>query len=143
MVPIMLEIGDTIRIPDSELRWSFVRAGGPGGQNVNKVASKAVLRWDLIGSPSVPADIKSRLLTQQRRRITSEGELVLNSQRFRDQERNRRDCLDKLREMVQQAAKRPPMRRPTKPTRGSRARRLREKQHRSTLKGARRRPAEE
>jgi ribosome-associated protein len=139
----MFEIDATIRIPDSELRWSFVRAGGPGGQNVNKVASKAVLRWDLVGSPSVPADIKSRLLTQQRRRITSEGELVLNSQRFRDQERNRQDCLEKLREMVQQAAKRPTPRRPTKPTRGSRFARLREKHHRATIKATRRRPAEE
>ena len=139
----MLEINETIRIPDREFRWSFVRAGGPGGQNVNKVASKAVLRWDLVGSPSVPADLKSRLLIQQRRRITSEGELVLNSQRFRDQERNRQDCLEKLREMVRQAAKRPPPRRPTKPTRGSRAARLREKRRRSTIKATRRRPAEE
>jgi ribosome-associated protein len=142
-MPIMLEINDAIRIPDSEFRWSFVRAGGPGGQNVNKVASKAVLRWDLVASPSVPADIKSRLLTQQRRRITSEGELLLNSQRFRDQEKNRQDCLDKLREMLRLAAKRPRPRRPTKPTRGSRAARRREKRHRATIKAARRRPAEE
>lgn len=142
-VQIMLEINDSVRIPDSEFQWSFVRAGGPGGQNVNKVASKAVLRWHLAGSPSVPADIKRRLLTQQRGRITSEGELVLNSQRFRDQERNRQDCLDKLQEMVRQAAKPPVPRRPTKPTRGSRAARLREKHRRSTVKAARRRPAEE
>jgi ribosome-associated protein len=139
----MLQINETVRIPESEFQWSFVRAGGPGGQNVNKVASKAVLRWDLAGSPSVPAEVKSRLLTQQRRRITSEGELVLNSQRFRDQEKNRRDCLDKLQEMIRQAAQRPTPRRPTKPTRGSRAKRLREKHRRSTIKAARRRPAEE
>jgi ribosome-associated protein len=139
----MLIINDEIRIPESEFRWTFVRASGPGGQNVNKVASKAVLRWDVAGSRSMPADVKGRLRSQQRRRITSEGELVLNSQRFRDQEKNRQDCLDKLRELVRQAATPPKRRKPTRPTRGSRAARLREKRHRSTLKVSRRRPAEE
>jgi ribosome-associated protein len=139
----MLEINDKIRIPDSEFRWTFVRAGGPGGQNVNKVASKAVLRWDLAGSPSLPAEVKARLRTQQRRRITNEGDLVLNSQRFRDQERNRQDCLDKLRDLIRQAAAAPRPRKPTKPTRGSRAARLRDKRRRSTLKTGRQRPAEE
>ena len=139
----MLEINDTIRIPDSEFQWSFVRAGGPGGQNVNKVESKAVLRWDMSGSPSLPPEVKARLRTQQRRRITSEGELLLNSQCFRDQERNRQDCLEKLRDLVQQAATAPKPRRRTKPTRGSRAARRREKRHRSTLKLGRQRPAEE
>src|SRR5216683_5250278 len=139
----MLEINHKIRIPDSEFRWTFVRASGPGGQNVNKVASKAVLRWDLTGSPNLPAEVKARLRTQQRRRITNEGELVLNSQRFRDQERNRQDCLDKLRELIRQAAAAPKPRKPTKPTRGSRAARLRDKRRRSTLKTGRQRPAEE
>ena len=139
----MLVINDKICIPESEFRWNFVRASGPGGQNVNKVASKAVLRWDLAGSPSMPADVKGRLWTQQRRRITSEGELVLNSQRFRDQEKNRQDCLDKLRELVRRAATPPKLRKPTRPTRGSRKARLREKRHRSTVKLSRRRPAEE
>lgn len=139
----MLEINDQIRIPDSEFQWSFVRAGGPGGQNVNKVASRAVLRWDMNGSPSLPAEVKARLRTQQRRRITSEGELLLNSQRFRDQERNRQDCLDKLRDLVRQAATIPKRRKPTKPTRGSRAARLREKRRRSTIKMGRQRPAGE
>ena len=139
----MLAINDTIHVPDSEFQWSFVRAGGPGGQNVNKVASKAVLRWNLEGSASLPADVKARLRTQQRKRITSAGELVLNSQRFRDQDRNRQDCLDKLRDLVRQAALRPKPRRPTKPTRGSRAARLRDKQRRSTIKVGRRKPAEE
>src|SRR5262249_37901917 len=93
-----MEINDRLRIPDEEFAWSFVRAGGPGGQNVNKVASKGVLRWDLAASPSVPEDVKSRLRTLLRRRITGEGELVLCSQRHRDQQRNRQDCLDKLHE---------------------------------------------
>src|SRR5439155_16911379 len=139
----MLEINNQIRFPEGEFRWALVRAGGPGGQNVNKVASKAVLRWDLIGSPSLPAEVKARLRAQQRRRITNEGELVLNSQRFRDQEKNRQDCLDKLRELVRRAATPPKLRKPTRPTRGSRKARLREKRHRSTVKLSRRRPAEE
>jgi ribosome-associated protein len=143
MAAAMLEITDKIRIPDSEFKWNFVRAGGPGGQNVNKVASKAVLRWNLVHSPSVPADVKARLRTQQRRRITSAGDLLLNSQRFRDQEKNRQDCLDKLRDFVRQAAMPPKRRKPTQPTRGSRAARLQEKRRRSTIKTARRTPAEE
>src|SRR5690349_688299 len=96
----MLEINSQIHIPESEFEWTFVRSGGPGGQNVNKVASKAVLRWDLAASPSVPEPVKSRLRTLQRRRITTEGELVLNSQRYRDQGRNVEDCLAKLRDMI-------------------------------------------
>jgi len=139
----MLEVNDRIRIPDAELHWTFVRSGGPGGQNVNKVASKAVLRWDLAGSPAVPEDIKIRFRTLQRRRITTEGELVLSSQRYRDQERNRQDCLEKLRELLLQAAARPRVRKPTRPSRGSKARRVEMKRRRSATKTRRRRPAEE
>jgi ribosome-associated protein len=102
----MLEINAHLRIPDEEFEWSYVRSGGPGGQNVNKVASKAVLRWNVAGSPSLPADVKARLRAGQANRITAAGELVLTSQRYRDQERNRQDCLDKLREMVARAAAR-------------------------------------
>ena len=93
----MLEINERIRIPEDELRWSFVRSGGPGGQNVNKVASKAVLRWDLAASPAVPEDVKARLRSQQRKRVTERGRAAVASQRYRDQDRNRQDCLDKLR----------------------------------------------
>ena len=139
----MLEISDRLHIPDSEFVWSFVRSGGPGGQNVNKVASKAVLRWNLAGSPSVPEPVKARLRTLQRRRITGDGELVINSQRYRDQERNRQDCLDKLRAMLLEAATPPRQRKPTKPSRGSREVRLRGKHRRAATKAARRRPATE
>jgi ribosome-associated protein len=139
----MLIINDRLRIPDQEFRWSFVRSGGPGGQNVNKVASKAVLRWDLVGSPSLPTDVKARFLSQQRGRITTEGVLVLSSQRYRDQERNRQDCLDKLRDMVLGAATMPKRRRPTKKTRGSQERRLQAKKRRAGIKTGRRRPAAE
>src|SRR5262249_21495373 len=134
----MLEVNERIHIPDTEFHWTFVRAGGPGGQNVNKVASRAVLRWDVTASPSVPADIKARFLTQQRGRITSTGELVLNSQRFRDQERNRLDCLDKLREMLTQATIAPRPRKATRPTRGSKERRLAAKKHQAAAKSRRR-----
>src|SRR6266480_7659794 len=99
----MLEINAQLRIPDSELQWSFVRSGGPGGQNVNKVASKAVLRWNVKATAALPEDVKERFLTQQHRRITTEGDLVLNSQRFRDQEKNKSDCLEKVRQLVLQA----------------------------------------
>jgi ribosome-associated protein len=132
-----------LAIPDSELHWSFVRSGGPGGQNVNKVASKAVLRWDLAANATLPDDVKERLRAQQRGRITTAGELIVSSERFRDQERNRQDCLEKLRQMVRQAAVRPKPRRPTRPSRGAREARLRTKRHRATIKKARRRPAEE
>ncbi len=136
-------MSDTYPIPEHELQWTFVRAGGPGGQNVNKVASKAVLRWDLANSPSVPPEVKMRLRTLHRNRITREGELVLSSQRFRDQDRNRDDCLEKLREMLIEAAKVPKMRHATRPTRGSKVRRLREKHHKASIKAGRRSPKEE
>jgi len=138
----MLLINHRLRIPDGELHWSFVRASGPGGQNVNKVASKAVLRWDLAGS-CLPEEVKARLRVQQSRRITAEGVLILSSQRYRDQERNRQDCLEKLRALILQAATLPRPRRPTRPTRASRRARLQAKRRRSAAKAARRRPVEE
>jgi ribosome-associated protein len=139
----MLEINADIHIPDDELHWSFARSGGPGGQNVNKVASKAILRWDVTATSSLPEHVKQRLLAHQRKRITNEGELVLNSQRYRDQERNREDCLQKLREIILEAATLPKRRRPTKPTRGSRMNRLQEKRRRAGVKALRRKPGEE
>ncbi len=139
----MLEITDQIRIPDEEFEWSFVRAGGPGGQNVNKVASKAVLRWPLAASPSVPADVKARLRSRHPSRVTVEGDLLLTSQRYRDQERNKQDCLDKLREMLLRAATPPTPRKKTKPSRGAREARLADKRRQSARKRTRRSPADE
>jgi ribosome-associated protein len=137
------KMAGAIRIPEGELRWTFVRAGGPGGQNVNKVASKAVLRWNVLASPSLPAEVKDRLQSQQSGRITTEGDLIITSQRFRDQERNRLDCLAKLGAAVTQASVRPKPRKPTRPTRGSREARLVAKRRRSSIKSKRRRPVEE
>ena len=139
----MLIVNEHIRIAEEELHWSFVRSGGPGGQNVNKVASKAVLRWDLAGSPGVPEAVKSRLRTLQRRRITQDGELLITSQRWRDQDRNRQDCLEKLRDMLLEAATVPRPRKVTKATRGSRERRLANKRHRSSAKQLRRQPVDD
>jgi ribosome-associated protein len=139
----MLPITEQVSIPDDELEWSFARAGGPGGQNVNKVSSKALLRWKLAGNTTLPAEAKARLQGQQRRRITTEGDLLITSQRYRDQERNKQDCVDRLREMVVSALEAPTPRRATRPTRGSRRRRLADKRHNSERKEQRRDPAGE
>lgn len=139
----MLEINAHIQIPDDELTWSYVRSGGPGGQNVNKVASKAVLRWNVAATTCLRPEVKARLCGQQRRRVTNEGDLVLTSQRYRDQERNREDCLEKLRAMVLEALQVPKARQATRPTRGAKERRLGEKRHRSAAKSARRVPTED
>jgi ribosome-associated protein len=134
----MLEVTPAIRIPLDEFAWSFARSGGPGGQNVNKVASKAVLRWNLDASPSVPNDVKARFRDKFPSRITTEGELVLASELTRDQGRNREDCLAKLAAMLRVAAVRPKVRRPTKPTKGSQRRRVEAKRRLSHRKAGRR-----
>jgi ribosome-associated protein len=139
----MLDISDAIHIPDEEFSWTFARSGGPGGQNVNKVASKAVLRWNLDASPSLPLDVKTRLREQQRRRVTTEGDFLITSQRYRDQERNRTDCIEKLRQMLLQALTPPKPRKKTKPSRGAKERRLATKRHRAATKAVRRHRGEE
>jgi ribosome-associated protein len=134
----MLEVTPAIRIPLDEFEWSFARSGGPGGQNVNKVASKAVLRWNFAGSPSIPDDVKARFQERFPSRITTEGELVLSSELTRDQGRNRDDCLEKLAVMLRLAAVRPKARRATKPSKASRRRRVEAKRHQSARKASRR-----
>ena len=138
-----MEITPPLHIPDEELSFTFARSGGPGGQNVNKVASKAVLRWDVAANATVPPEVKARLVALQRRRVTTEGVLVLTSQRYRDQDRNRQDCLEKLREMLLQAAALPKPRKATRPSKGSKLRRLADKRRQSAVKATRRTPGEE
>lgn len=122
-----------------DLRFSFVRSSGPGGQNVNKTATKAELRWRLADSPT-PEDVRRRFVASFRTRINGDGELVLTSQRFRSQERNAADCLAKLREMLAAAATPPKRRRPTRPTKASKQRRLDSKRRQSEAKTRRRSP---
>ena len=137
----MFEVTARIHIRDDEFHWSYARSGGPGGQNVNKVASKAILHWNVQATASLPPDVKHRFLAQQHTRINAEGELVLSSEKYRDQPRNVEDCLEKLRGAILQAVHVPKKRRPTKPTRGSRERRLDAKRQQSARKASRRRPA--
>ena len=133
-----LIINDRIRIPRDRLRFTYVRSSGPGGQNVNKVNSKAVLRWAVRDTVDLPTDVRDRFLVAFRRRISDEGVLVVTSQRYRDAPRNADDCLNKLCAMVQRIAEPPKRRRPSRPTRGSVERRLREKQAHSNKKRQRR-----
>jgi ribosome-associated protein len=134
----MLEINDRLRVPHDEFTWKFARSGGPGGQNVNKVASKATLIWTIADSAHVPVEVKRRLVALYPRYFTTEGVLMVTSQRHRDQDRNREDCLDKLRAMLIHALHVPRPRKKTKPTRGSKLARLKAKKHRAAIKGGRR-----
>lgn len=136
----MLKINERITIPDGELQWEFARSGGPGGQNVNKVSSKAVLRWVPATSPSLPEPVRARLLKAVGSRLTGEGELLITSQLTRDQGRNVDDCLEKLRAIVLAAATPPKPRRKTKPTLASKLRRVEAKTRRSAAKRLRRKP---
>jgi ribosome-associated protein len=138
-----LNINPRIQIPHEEFSFTFVRSSGPGGQNVNKVNSKAVLRWAVGRSASLPPEVRQRFITRWGKRLTGEGELVLSSQKFRDQGRNMADCLEKLRSMIVAVAARPRVRKPTKPSRASITRRLEHKGRTSHKKQQRRRPIAE
>ena len=101
-------------IPESEIEFTFVRSSGPGGQNVNKVNSKAVLRWNVVSSPSLREDVRSRFVHEYASKLTSGGDLILTSDAFRDQGRNRADCLEKLAQMIEAVARPPKARKKTK-----------------------------
>jgi len=139
----MLVITPHLSIPLREFAITYARSGGPGGQNVNKVNSKATLRWAAAASPSLPEDIRRRLLLRYGRRMTVEGDLLITSQRFRDAGRNTADCLEKLRQMLLAAAIVPKTRRPTKPSRSAKRRRLEAKRRQSSRKTNRRFSGEE
>jgi ribosome-associated protein len=123
--------------PASELSFEFSRASGPGGQNVNKVSTAVRLRFDIRCSRSLSDEVKERLVQLAGNRVTREGVLIIEARRFRTQDRNRQDALERLRHLVARAARRPKRRKPTKPTRASKGRRLDHKRRRSATKRAR------
>lgn len=134
----MLVVTPKIQIPLREFEFTYSRSSGPGGQNVNKLNTKALLRWPVLKSLSLPEPVRRRLAAKYPRRITSQGDLLITSQRFRDAGRNTADCLEKLRRMLLEAAEPPRPRKPTRPTRSSVRRRLENKRQRSNKKEQRR-----
>ena len=134
----MVEINPHIRLNDAELQFSYVRSSGPGGQNVNKVNSKAVLRWNPAASAGLPDAVRARFLSRYGGRLTAEGDVIVTSQRYRDQSRNAADCIDKLRVLLLTVAVAPKKRRPTKPSRASKERRFQSKQVQARKKENRR-----
>ena len=133
----MIEVTPGIALDDSEIELSFIRASGPGGQNVNKVSSAVQLRFDIGRSPSLPPAVRERLRTLAGNRVSRDGVLVITAHRFRSQEQNRRDAVERLVALVREAAHPPRPRRPTRPTRASRVRRLEHKRRRGEAKRAR------
>lgn len=133
----MIEITPTLAIDDDEIQLEFIRASGPGGQNVNKVATAVQLRFDVVNSPSLPDDVKTRLMHLAGRRLTGEGVLVLTADRYRTQPRNRVDAVAQLTELIRKATIRPKPRRKTKPTLAAKQRRLAQKQRRGEIKQGR------
>jgi ribosome-associated protein len=130
----MIRVTDTLRLDEAEISESFIRASGPGGQNVNKVASAVQLRFDARHSPSLPPPVRERLERLAGNRVSQDGVLIITARRFRSQERNRADALDRLVALIGRAATPPRRRRPTRPSAASRERRLADKVQRARLK---------
>ena len=137
----MIRITETIEIDEDEIQESFIRASGPGGQNVNRVATAVELRFNVDASPGLSADVRVRLRRLAGSRMTNDGELVLKADRFRSQERNREDARQRLIELIRRAAVAPRPRIKTRPTKASKERRLKDKKGRSDVKKFRSRKA--
>jgi ribosome-associated protein len=138
----MIRITDSIAIDEAEIELRFVRSAGPGGQNVNKVATAVQLRFDVAHSPSLPGPVRERLARLSGRRMSADGVLIITAQRFRTQGRNREDAIERLMALVRQAAVIPRQRKPTRPSGAERRRRLENKRHRSEIKRSRRAKAD-
>lgn len=134
---MIIPVNAQIWLQENEISLEFVRASGPGGQNVNKVATAAKLYFDIVRSPSLPEAVKQRLRTLAGKRVSHEGILVIDARRFRTQEANRRDAIARLLQLIRQAASRPKPRRPTRPGLAAKVRRLDEKKKRGAVKQAR------
>ena len=138
----MIRVNEEIELDESELKFRFVRASGPGGQNVNKVASAVQLRFD-VRSSSLPADVRERLIKFAGQKMTADGVLVIEAKRYRTQQANRQDAVERLVALIRKAARRPKSRRRTKPTTASRERRLDDKKRRGTVKRLRKRVSDD
>ncbi|MDB5649217.1 MAG: Class peptide chain release factor [Hyphomicrobiales bacterium] len=136
----MIRMTDRISLDEDEIEENFVRASGPGGQNVNKVSSAVQMRFNVVASPNLTPYVKERLIRLAGKRMTNDGVLVISAQRHRTQERNRADALERLAALITQAAEPVIQRRPTRPTNGSRLRRLAAKETRGKVKALRRAP---
>lgn len=130
----MIQVTSRIALDESEIEESFIRSSGPGGQNVNKVESAVQIRFDVRRSPSLPPAVRERLERLAGSRLTRDGVLVIKAQQFRDQQRNREDAFERLIALIREAAVAPVIRRPTRPTLGSKTRRLEAKGQRSAIK---------
>ncbi len=139
----MIRINRTLSIAESEIQEQFIRASGPGGQNVNKVSSAVQLRFDVIHSPSLPEEVRARLILLAGRRISQDGMLTIEAQRFRSQGRNRDDARVRLTALIREAIKIPRLRHATRPTRASQQRRLESKQRLGNTKRQRRTVSDE
>ena len=137
----MLNVSDKIAIRLTEFKFSYARSPGPGGQNVNKVNSKVILRWAIHRSDALPKRVKARFVEKYSNRISKQGELIVSSHRFRDQGRNVADCLAKLREMILSVEPEPIKRKKTKISKGAKKRRLENKKRKSATKQSRKPPS--
>ena len=134
----MIRVTKDISLNEDEIKVEFIRSSGPGGQNVNKVATAVQLRFDVANSPSLPEDIRKRIVIIAGKRVTEDGILIISARRYRSQDKNRKDASDRLLQLIRRAAMKPKIRRKTKPTKVSKQKRLESKRHRGQIKKTRR-----